>query len=358
MLLWIASRLLRFGEAVVLLFTAASVLSAQPAARVVADSQAARSRALPILKSAAASTRLAAGVDETVAMRTPATDSADAEPASEQYRLLKVALGTYRARAANNPDDDTQVEHIVATLARQRVQPVPDVESGVVVNIAAFRLQVMDGTSDSAALAMAVIVGVPGRFSTPEMTDSIQYLVFAPYWEVPTSIFREELLAIARRDPHLLEVNNYQILDSRGRLLPATRASVKRLAAGTARLRQLPGGTNSLGRVKFMFPNAQDIYLHDTPHSAGFSRARRDASHGCVRVADPLALARFLLRDQPAWTSDRIEQAMSGKLPTVVRLTRPVPIQLRYATAVARADGSVEFFDDVYGLDTRRALTP
>ena len=100
-----------------------------------------------------------------------------------------------------------------------------------------------------------------------------------------------------------------------------------------------------------MFPNADDIYLHDTPMTNDFARTRRDRSHGCVRVADPAALARLLLRDQPEWTDEAIDAAMSGTTPVTVKLTRPMPVHLSYATAVAREDGSVAFFDDVYGLD-------
>jgi len=126
---------------------------------------------------------------------------------------------------------------------------------------------------------------------------------------------------------------------------------VRALETGRARIRQLPGGTNSMGRVKFMFPNSDDIYLHDTPLQNDFARERRDRSHGCVRVADPAALARHLLRDQPEWTAERIEAAMHGSTPVTVMLTRPIPIHLTYATAVARTDGRIDFYDDVYGLD-------
>jgi len=289
-----------------------------------------------------------------------------AEPASSQYHLLKSALGRYRVpadrsveartehsvetRTERAEEGCTQRERIVATMARARTRRVSDSAASVVVNIPAFRLQAAGG-GEGDSLSMDVVVGGASAHRTPEMSDSIRYLVFAPHWDVPSSITRAELLPIARRDPYLLTLNNYQIVDRRGRVLPANAASVKVLDAGRARIRQLPGGTNSLGRVKFIFPNADDVYLHDTPHRNDFTSARRDQSHGCVRVADPSALARLLLRDQPEWTAERIEQAMQGKVPVTVKLTRPVPIHLIYATAVARADGSVDFFDDIYDLD-------
>ena len=274
-----------------------------------------------------------------------------AEPALAQYQLLKGALGTYRTLAERSPVALSELERIVSTLQRARNQRVSESPASVVVNIPAFTLRAGDA-SEADSLAMDVVVGVASKNRTPEMSDSIQYLVFAPYWEVPASITRAELLPIARRDPYLLTTNNYQIVDRRGRVLPATALSVKAVAAGRARIRQLPGGTNSLGKVKFIFPNRDDIYLHDTPLQNDFARSRRDQSHGCVRVADPKALAKFLLRDQPEWTAERIELAMNGREPVTVKLTRPVPIHLTYATAVALADGSVDFFDDIYNLDT------
>ncbi len=273
-----------------------------------------------------------------------------AEPASSQYQLLKSALGRYRTSTDSAAVTLTARDRIVSTMARARTRRVSDSAASVVVNIPAFRLQAAGG-GEGDSLSMDVVVGGASAHRTPEMSDSIRYLVFAPHWDVPVSIIRAELLPIARRDPYLLTLNNYQIMDRRGRVLPANAASVKVLAAGRARIRQLPGGTNSLGRVKFIFPNADDVYLHDTPHRNDFTSARRDQSHGCVRVADPSALARLLLRDQPEWTAERIEQAMQGKVPVTVKLTRPVPIHLIYATAVVRADGSVDFFDDIYDLD-------
>jgi murein L,D-transpeptidase YcbB/YkuD len=274
-----------------------------------------------------------------------------AEPASDQYRLLKNALGTYRTLAVSDSVARGQLSSILLTLERERMLRTDVSRPAVVVNIPEFRLRAQGDAGSADTLGMDVVVGVAARHRTPVMSDSIQYLVFAPYWEVPRSIITAELLPIARRDPYLLTTNNYQILDRRGRVLPATAASVKLVESGRARIRQLPGGTNSLGRVKFMFPNAEDVYLHDTPLRNDFVRPRRDQSHGCVRVADPVALAKLLLRDQPQWTPEAIEAAMNGKVPVTVKLTRPVPVHLSYATAVADADGRVTFFDDIYGLD-------
>jgi murein L,D-transpeptidase YcbB/YkuD len=301
--------------------------------------------------------------DLSIALRTLATTTRPdslfdaAEPPSAQYQRLKHAISTYRTRADADSIARGRLTQILGTLARARRSRITDVASGVVVNIAAYRLHAT-GADPADTLSTEVVVGAAGSHRTPEMQDSIRYLVFAPYWDVPASITRSELLPIARRDPRVLTMNNYQIVDHRGRIHPATPKSVRALDAGRLRIRQLPGGTNSLGRVKFMFPNSDDIYLHDTPLKKDFGRDRRDLTHGCVRVGDPVALARLLLRDQPEWTAQRIDAAMNGKTPVTVRLSRPMPVHLIYATAVARADGGVDFHHDIYGLDTETGRVP
>jgi murein L,D-transpeptidase YcbB/YkuD len=128
---------------------------------------------------------------------------------------------------------------------------------------------------------------------------------------------------------------------------------------GALRVRQRPGPKNSLGLVKFIFPNAADVYLHGTPATELFGRARRDFSHGCVRVEDPVALAQWLLHDQTQWSRERIAQAMAGAGPLRVELTRPIPVVLFYMTAMSMPrDHALHFADDLYGHDARliRAL--
>jgi murein L,D-transpeptidase YcbB/YkuD len=136
----------------------------------------------------------------------------------------------------------------------------------------------------------------------------------------------------------------------RAAVLPATRRNVEQIGKDL-RLRQLPGPGNALGLVKFILPNAHDVYLHDTPAKGLFASTRRDLSHGCIRVSDPVALAVHLLRDQPAWTPERVRGAMQGEDNTRVDLARPAPVLIVYATAMAREDGEVLFYPDIYGLD-------
>lgn len=140
-------------------------------------------------------------------------------------------------------------------------------------------------------------------------------------------------------------------MSNAGRVLGTSSAALDAVAAGSARVRQKPGPTNSLGGVKFIFPNAFNVYLHDTPSQGAFDRARRDLSHGCIRLSEPARLAEFLLRDQAGWDATRITAAMQRSTPEQVNLSRPVPVHIVYATAVAREDGTVRFFDDIYGHD-------
>lgn len=248
---------------------------------------------------------------------------------------------------------EARVEQIALTLERWRWLPHVFTEPPVIVNVPAFRLHAFSSGSDREAdlLSMDVVVGDAFDNKTPVFSDSLRYLIFSPYWDVPPSITRGEILPKARRDAGYLAHGNYEIVDGRGRILSSSASALAAVAAGNARVRQKPGPTNSLGRVKFIFPNAHNVYLHDTPAQAAFGRARRDVSHGCIRLAEPARLARLVLRTRPGWDSTRVAAAMAQTRPEQVNLTRPVPVHIVYATAVAREDGRVFFYDDIYGHD-------
>ena len=223
----------------------------------------------------------------------------------------------------------------------------------IIVNVPAFRLHAFttNGDRESDLISMDVVVGDAFNHRTPVFSGSLQYLVFSPYWDVPASITRTELLPKARRDRAYLARGNYEVVSNGGSVLGTSASAIAAVAAGRARIRQKPGPTNSLGGVKFIFPNAYNVYLHDTPAQSVFSRVRRDASHGCIRVADPVRLATFLLRGQVGWDSTRIVAAMHQSQPEQVNLVRRVPVHIVYATTVAREDGVVFFYDDIYGHD-------
>jgi murein L,D-transpeptidase YcbB/YkuD len=175
------------------------------------------------------------------------------------------------------------------------------------------------------------------------------YLVFSPYWEVPKSIERKEIRPAALRNPGYLARNRMELVRG-GKVVPATPDAIAAIG-GSVHVRQRPGEGNSLGRVKFMLPNAHAVYLHDTPSKSLFENVRRDYSHGCIRLQSPEALAEFVLRDQPDWTAERMAQAMQSERPVTATLARRIPVLILYATAVADDTGRVFFYGDIYGHD-------
>jgi murein L,D-transpeptidase YcbB/YkuD len=165
---------------------------------------------------------------------------------------------------------------------------------------------------------------------------------------------RGEILPALRRDPGYLQRHDMELVAGPGddaRVVPASGENITLLRQGVLRVRQRPGPANSLGLVKFVFPNDANVYMHDTPARQLFSRTRRDFSHGCIRLEDPAALAQWALQDQPAWSRERIDAAMHGRNTTRVNLSRPVKVVLFYVTATVGRDGSVRFTEDIYGHD-------
>ncbi len=253
---------------------------------------------------------------------------------------------------------DARVRQIELALERLRWLPVADSPPFLVVNVPSFRLYGFAAGDEFAmpSLQMNVVVGKAARSKTPVFADRMRYVVFSPHWFVPRSIVKNEILAKLDEDPRYLETHRLDLVATttdEAAALPATPANLEQLRAGRLSLRQRPGPQNALGRVKFIFPNSHDVYLHDTPSRSAFARERRDFSHGCIRVEDPAALAQFVLSDQPAWTSEAIAKAMAGDKPRRVDLTRPLPIVIFYATAICRPDGAIMFYDDIYGYDAQ-----
>jgi len=266
-------------------------------------------------------------------------------------------LGRETAAALNVPLAG-RVRQIELTLERMRWLPSAFPEPPIVVNIPEFRLLAFGGDPSGVVLSMPVIVG--GDYAhrrTPVLARRMEQIVFSPYWDVPPRIAREELAESFRKRPGLAARERFFVQGPAGRQ-PVDAASMALVLAGKARLRQGPGPANALGHVKFVFPNEHGVYLHDTPTRRLFARSYRALSHGCIRVADPVALAAHLLRDQAGWTRERIAAAMAADEPVVVKLDRRPPVLLLYGTAYVPDDGAPHFFADIYGHDRRleRAL--
>jgi murein L,D-transpeptidase YcbB/YkuD len=246
-------------------------------------------------------------------------------------------------------------------LALERMRWLPDLSAGrlIAVNIPMFRLWAWDAvpTPDPADLTMAVIVGRALGTRTPVFADRLEYIVFRPYWNVPRSIVLNEILPAVRRGPDYLSRQNFEIV--RGQtddspVLAPTAEHLAALARGEVRLRQRPGATNALGLIKFMFPNQNAVYMHDTPAPYLFDRSRRDFSHGCIRVEDPVALAEWALGRDPAWSESEIRAAMQGSSNRRVDLAEPIQVVIFYTTAAVEPDdGQVRFAEDIYQQDVR-----
>jgi L,D-transpeptidase YcbB len=251
-----------------------------------------------------------------------------------------------------------RVRQIELALERLRWLPHLSPERFLAVNIPMFHLWAWNTVPPSGAprFGMEVIVGRAVSTRTPVFVAEMRHIIFRPYWNVPRSIARGEILPILERDAGYLGRHNMELVagaEDVARVVTFGPEALAGLRRGSLRIRQRPGPSNALGLVKFVFPNEQDVYMHGTPATDLFSRTRRDFSHGCVRLADPVALAEWALEDQ-GWTRDAILAAMNGHIPRQVNLTRPIQVILFYVTAVVMPDdGTIWFASDIYGHDTR-----
>ncbi len=258
-----------------------------------------------------------------------------------------------RTRAALDVPVERRIEQVLVNLERWRWLPQDLGERHIRVNIAGFELQAVDG--GRVALSSRVIVGK--RYTkTPVFSGLMTYLVLNPYWYVPGSIARREILADVQKDPGYLAREQLDVLDGTGPDAQALDpAAIDWASLGPGDLpyvfRQRPGKVNSLGRIKLMFPNPYNVYLHDTPARSLFARDVRAFSHGCIRVERPLALAAFALQGDPRWTEETLQAAIDTGAQRTIVLANPVPVHVLYWTAWADDRGVLQFRDDLYGRD-------
>jgi len=269
-------------------------------------------------------------------------------PTHTQYKGLQAALAR-----GQQPD---RVEHIKMNMERWRWAPRDLGQRYILINVPSYQLQVMEG--EQPALSMRVIVGQPDH-QTPIFSDEMTYVVFSPYWNIPPDILREETLPRVVSDPDYLQRNNIEVVGPAGKgevLDPEDIDWSDEDAIKGLRFRQAPGPENALGLVKFIFPNHFNVYLHDTPGDTLFFKEHRTFSHGCIRVEQPVELARYVLGGRPEWTESRIRAAMGTNKEETVTLERPLRVHIGYWTAWVEPDGkTVTFTDDPYGLDPRHA---
>jgi murein L,D-transpeptidase YcbB/YkuD len=263
-------------------------------------------------------------------------------------------IGKATLAQLNTPLSD-RIRQLQLTLERWRWAPRSFSRPPIVVNIPEFKLRAVDRAYQP-ELEMKVVVGKAFGHQTPVFAADMKYVVFRPYWNVPFSIQRAELVPKLDRDRSYLVKNQFEVVAAQDEVVShgvVDDKLLKRLRSGELRIRQIPGPENSLGLVAFMFPNKYDVYLHATPATVLFSQSRRDFSHGCLRAEKPEQLAAWILRDKPEWTPERILDAMNGTETIRVNLDRPIPVLVVYATAVVLVNGEVRFFEDIYGQDAQ-----
>jgi murein L,D-transpeptidase YcbB/YkuD len=272
-----------------------------------------------------------------------------------QRRLGRIPDGriTPQTLADLNVPLANRIRQMQLALERWRWLPLSYQHSPVIANIPEFHLRAYD-ENFKIALQMNVVVGKAYGHDTPIFSDTMEYVVFRPYWSVPYSIAKAEFLPRIARDPDYLAKKGFEVVDSRQEVVAAGTVSsevLEQLRAGKLFIRQTPGPKNSLGLVKFIFPNNYNIYFHDTPEQEFFAKSRRDFSHGCIRLERPADLAVWVLRNNPGWNMDRVRSAMNGTTTQQVNLTHPIPVLIVYATVIVTEDGVVHFYDDIYGHD-------
>jgi murein L,D-transpeptidase YcbB/YkuD len=265
-------------------------------------------------------------------------------------------IGAGTIRALNVPLAH-RVRQIELAMERMRWLPTLSQRPNVFVNVALFRLWATDPLTGEEPLRMTVVVGQSMNHQTPIFLEEMEYVIFRPYWNPPRSITVKEIIPHVKRDPSYFDREALEIVasgDDNTPALPPTPDNLAAVVAGKLAIRQRPGPKNSLGLAKFIFPNSENVYMHGTPAQQLFSRARRDFSHGCIRLEDPARFAQWVLRGQPEWTRQRIDEAMQGDRPTRATLKEKLTVVLFYDTVHINSDNVLFFVDDIYGHD--RAL--
>jgi murein L,D-transpeptidase YcbB/YkuD len=227
-----------------------------------------------------------------------------------------------------------RLKQILVNMGRMRWMPIEPDGRLIIVNIPEFALHVYENKRK--AWDMNVVVGKEGH-NTTMFSGDLNQIVFSPYWNVPPSIVTKEILPKLASNPDYLANQNMEQIGTDEN--------------GVPKIRQLPGSENSLGKVKFLFPNSFNIYFHDTNAKSLFEKDKRAFSHGCIRLAEPEKMAQYLLRDQPEWTPEKIEEAMDSGQEKYVKLKSPVPVIITYYTAWVDDNGQLNFRDDIYSHD-------
>ncbi len=272
---------------------------------------------------------------------TSAVFTPELENAVKTYQVNhgEAATGVVNAAwiANMNVSAAARMQLILINMQRMRWMPSQPEGKLIIVNIPEFELYV--DSAKTHLFHMAVVVGAEGH-NTTMFSGKMNQIVFSPYWDIPPSIVKKEILPAISKDKHYLDKKDMEITGNEG---------------GLPVIRQRPGEKNALGRVKFLFPNSFNIYLHDSPEKALFSRSERNLSHGCIRLSDPVKMAHYLLAGSKTWPPEKIDSAMDSGVEQTARLKPTVPVVITYYTAWVDENGALHFVDDIYGHDKNMA---
>lgn len=286
---------------------------------------------------------------------------ADLEEAVKQFQRLHGlqpdgVIGKNTFNALNVPVK-ARIDQIVINMERYRwLEGVSTDKRFIVVNIAGFKTFAVQ--QNKVELSMASIVGTVYH-QTPVFSDMVEYIEFNPFWTVPPSIARNEMLPKLKKDSNYLKKQKMRLFqgwNDDSQEVDSTTVNWKSMSArgmNQYRIRQDPGPLNALGTLKIMFPNKYSVYLHDTPSHNLFSRDARDLSHGCIRLSEPVQMASWVLGgEESGWGIEAVKEVVASGKRRVVNLEQSIPVHILYRTAVVSSDGKfIQFFEDVYGRD-------
>ena len=275
-----------------------------------------------------------------------------------QDRHGETSTGNLDVRTINelNTPPAARIRQIKLTLERWRWLPNSFSQPPVVVNLPEYRVRAMnaDGT---VSFHTNVIIGKAYGHKSPVFEKEIQYAVFRPYWDVTPTIQRSKIVPHIQKDPNYIAKHNFEVVTPQGEVVTDNQVSPEVLEGIKSlhlMVRQKPGKTNSLGLVKIIFPNSDNVYLHGTDVPELFSQDVRDFSHGCIRVEKPTELAAWVLRNNPGWDLERVRATMHGDKDNLqVNLTTRIPVLIVYGTAAVNEENQIRFFDDIYGYDAK-----
>ena len=255
-----------------------------------------------------------------------------------------------------NTPVETVIRQIELNLERLRWLPDDLGRRHLLVNIPDYRLQLVE--DGQTVLQMRVVVGKKKENPTPVFSDQMTYLTFNPFWNIPENIAIKETIPLLRKDDDYAEKHGIQVVmkENNEQIVDASEIGWTKVSQEGKEfpylLRQRPGAGNALGKVKFMFPNQFNVYLHDTPTRHLFNNTERDYSHGCVRVEHPVELAEYLLKDKPGWDAERIENEMQSEKELSVTLAKPLPVHIVYWSVWIGGNGELQRRPDIYDLDS------